>query len=237
MLWQMFEFPPRVQEAAAYAMPLLLVTVFLFWLQYRIIARKGYVALTGKGGERRLVRLGPWRFILLGYCLFVTSLSFFLPMLLVSRLFVGASAASVVAPVAAVQLHSRGHAASVHVVDDARAAMTAVEEYLVRRGQELVLLFTPPFDKSNLDPGYIKGYVPGVRENGGQYTHAAAWVVMAALTMLMPLRKSTTGLPSSTPVVKVAPQATTRNPTASSAAAATPSSASTTALTGVSRRP
>src|ERR1700737_2992099 len=85
MLWQMFEFPPRVQEAAAYAMPLLLVTVFLFWLQYRIIARKGYVALTGKGGERRLVRLGPWRFILLGHCLFVTSLSFFLPMLLGQR--------------------------------------------------------------------------------------------------------------------------------------------------------
>src|SRR5260370_10125133 len=74
-LWQMFEFPPRVQEAAAYAMPLLLITVLLFWLQYRIIARKGYVALTGKGGERRLVRLGPWRWALLGYCLFLTSLS------------------------------------------------------------------------------------------------------------------------------------------------------------------
>ena len=83
MLWQMFEFPPRVQVAAAYAMPLLLVTVFLFWLQYRIMARKGYVALTGKGGERRLVRLGPWRWVLLGYCLFVTSLSFFMPMLVV----------------------------------------------------------------------------------------------------------------------------------------------------------
>ena len=83
MLWQMFEFPPRVQVAAAYSMPLLLVTVFLFWLQHRIIARKGYVALTGKGGERRLVRLGPWRWALLGYCLFVTSLSFFLPMLVV----------------------------------------------------------------------------------------------------------------------------------------------------------
>jgi iron(III) transport system permease protein len=82
-LWQFFEYPVRVEQAAAYAMPLLLITVFLFWLQYRIIARKGYVALTGKGGERRLVRLGPWRFILLGYCLFVTSLSFFLPMLVV----------------------------------------------------------------------------------------------------------------------------------------------------------
>jgi iron(III) transport system permease protein len=57
--------------------------VFLFWLQYRIIARKGYVALTGKGGERRLVALGPWRWVVLGYCLFVTSLSFFLPLLVV----------------------------------------------------------------------------------------------------------------------------------------------------------
>ena len=58
-LWQMFEFPPRVQMAAAYAMPLLLITVFLFWLQYRIIARKGFVALTGKGGERRWCASAP----------------------------------------------------------------------------------------------------------------------------------------------------------------------------------
>jgi cyclic beta-1,2-glucan synthetase len=61
----------------------------------------------------------------------------------------------------------------------AARAMAAVEEYLVRRGQELVLLFTPPFDRSPLEPGYIKGYPPGVRENGGQYTHAAIWSVMA----------------------------------------------------------
>ena len=54
-----------------------------------------------------------------------------------------------------------------------RRAMAAVEEYLIRRGDGLVILFTPPFDKGKLDPGYIKGYVPGVRENGGQYTHAA----------------------------------------------------------------
>jgi iron(III) transport system permease protein len=83
MLWQMFEFPPKLQVAAAYSMPLLLITVLLFWLQYRITARKGYVALTGKGGDRRLVRLGPWRWAMLAYCLFVTSLSFFLPMLFV----------------------------------------------------------------------------------------------------------------------------------------------------------
>jgi len=58
-------------------------------------------------------------------------------------------------------------------------AMAAVEEYLVRRGDGLVLLFTPPFDKTSLDPGYIKGYLPGVRENGGQYTHGALWSLIA----------------------------------------------------------
>ena len=83
MLWQFFEFPPKVEVAAAYAMPLLVITVALFWLQRRIIARKGYVALTGKGGERRLIRLGRWRWPLLAWCLFVTSLSFFMPMLVV----------------------------------------------------------------------------------------------------------------------------------------------------------
>jgi cyclic beta-1,2-glucan synthetase len=50
---------------------------------------------------------------------------------------------------------------------------------LIRRGDGLVILFTPPFDKGALDPGYIKGYVPGVRENGGQYTHAALWTLIA----------------------------------------------------------
>ena len=57
--------------------------------------------------------------------------------------------------------------------------MAAVEEYLVRRGDGLVLLFTPPFDKAPRDPGYIKGYLPGTRENGGQYTHAALWSLIA----------------------------------------------------------
>jgi cyclic beta-1,2-glucan synthetase len=61
----------------------------------------------------------------------------------------------------------------------AARAMAAVDEYLVQRAQELVLLFTPPFDRTPLDPGYIKGYPPGIRENGGQYTHAAIWAVMA----------------------------------------------------------
>jgi cyclic beta-1,2-glucan glucanotransferase len=49
----------------------------------------------------------------------------------------------------------------------------------VKRDIGIIQLFDPPFDKSHLDPGYVKGYVPGVRENGGQYTHAAIWAVMA----------------------------------------------------------
>jgi cyclic beta-1,2-glucan synthetase len=61
----------------------------------------------------------------------------------------------------------------------ARKAMAAVNEMLVRPAEGLVLLFTPPFDRGSLQPGYVKGYVPGIRENGGQYTHAATWVVEA----------------------------------------------------------
>jgi cyclic beta-1,2-glucan synthetase len=64
-----------------------------------------------------------------------------------------------------------------------RRAMAAVDEYLVRRDDGLVLLLTPPFDATLLDPGYIKGYLPGVRENGGQYTHAAIWAVIAFATL------------------------------------------------------
>jgi cyclic beta-1,2-glucan glucanotransferase len=61
----------------------------------------------------------------------------------------------------------------------AARAMNAVEEYLVHREQATVLLFTPPFVRGSRDPGYIKGYPPGIRENGGQYTHGAIWVIMA----------------------------------------------------------
>ncbi len=61
----------------------------------------------------------------------------------------------------------------------ARRAMSAVESELIRREVSLALLFTPPFDRTPLDPGYIKGYPPGIRENGGQYTHAAVWSVIA----------------------------------------------------------
>ncbi|NLY30998.1 MAG: glycosyl transferase [Firmicutes bacterium] len=61
----------------------------------------------------------------------------------------------------------------------AQEAMRAVGDYLVRKEDKLILLLTPAFDKMNPDPGYIRSYVPGVRENGGQYTHAAMWVIMA----------------------------------------------------------
>ncbi|HEX4236046.1 MAG TPA: iron ABC transporter permease [Caldimonas sp.] len=84
-LWQFFEYPPRVGVAAAYAMPLLCVTVLLFWVQRRLTSKKGYVALTGKGGERRPVRLGAWKWPLLGWCLFVCTLSFFLPMVVICQ--------------------------------------------------------------------------------------------------------------------------------------------------------
>ena len=65
--------------------------------------------------------------------------------------------------------------------DPARAvrAMSALEERLIRSDDGLALLLAPPFDRTPLDPGYIKGYPPGIRENGGQYTHAAAWSVIA----------------------------------------------------------
>jgi cyclic beta-1,2-glucan synthetase len=61
----------------------------------------------------------------------------------------------------------------------ARQAMQAVEDHLVRSEAKLIQLLDPPFDRSVPSPGYIQGYVPGIRENGGQYTHAAVWVVMA----------------------------------------------------------
>jgi cellobiose phosphorylase len=67
--------------------------------------------------------------------------------------------------------------------DRSRAAMKALDEHLVRRDRALVQLLDPPFDKSDLNPGYIKGYLPGVRENGGQYTHSAIWATMAFARM------------------------------------------------------
>jgi len=69
--------------------------------------------------------------------------------------------------------------AGAHRPERAAMAMDALYQRLVRQDAQLVQLLDPPFDKSDLDPGYIRGYVPGVRENGGQYTHAAIWAAMA----------------------------------------------------------
>jgi cellobiose phosphorylase len=67
--------------------------------------------------------------------------------------------------------------------DRSKTAMKEVDQRLVKSDESLIELLAPPFDKSDLDPGYIKGYIPGVRENGGQYTHAAIWVAMAFAAM------------------------------------------------------
>lgn len=58
-------------------------------------------------------------------------------------------------------------------------ALESAYTHLVRKSENIIQLFEPPFDKGNMNPGYIKGYVPGVRENGGQYTHAAIWLIMS----------------------------------------------------------
>ncbi len=63
--------------------------------------------------------------------------------------------------------------------DRCKVAMDSLKRYLVKEDEGIILLFTPPFDIGNKNPGYIKSYVPGVRENGGQYTHAASWVICA----------------------------------------------------------
>ena len=67
--------------------------------------------------------------------------------------------------------------------DRTTIAMESLYKRLVKSDEQLILLLDPPFDKSALDPGYIKGYVPGVRENGGQYTHGAIWTAMAFAEM------------------------------------------------------
>ena len=80
-LFQFFGNPVRVEVAAAYAMPLLGVTVMLILVQRLMTHRKGFVSLTGKGGERRPIELGRWRWAMFGYAMFVAALSVFLPYL------------------------------------------------------------------------------------------------------------------------------------------------------------
>ena len=84
-LLQFFSQPIRAEVAAAYAVPLLLITVVLFVVQRWLVRRRGFVALTGKGGERRIMEIGPWRYVMLGYCLFVLSLSVLLPYIVLSQ--------------------------------------------------------------------------------------------------------------------------------------------------------
>jgi len=64
-------------------------------------------------------------------------------------------------------------------LEKCRVAMAAAEDHLVNRDQKIIKLLEPPFHHATPSPGYIKGYVPGIRENGGQYTHAAVWMAMA----------------------------------------------------------
>jgi iron(III) transport system permease protein len=84
-LLNFFEFPVQLQVAAAYCAPLLGVTILLLWFQRAVLQRRGYVTLTGKGGERRAVRLGRGRFVALLYALLVGSLSVYLPFLVISE--------------------------------------------------------------------------------------------------------------------------------------------------------
>ena len=84
-LWQFFGYPLQVEVAAAYSMPLLLLTVLMFWLQRRLLHRKGFVALTGKGGARQIMRLGWFRWVMLGFGLLVVTLAVLLPYLVLGQ--------------------------------------------------------------------------------------------------------------------------------------------------------
>jgi iron(III) transport system permease protein len=84
-LWQFFEYPVRVEVAAAYAMPLLLITLLLIAVQRLMLRRKGFVAQTGKGGERRPIEFGAGRWLLLGYCLLVGLFSVILPLIVLAE--------------------------------------------------------------------------------------------------------------------------------------------------------
>ncbi|MFN5143141.1 MAG: ABC transporter permease, partial [Burkholderiales bacterium] len=84
-LWQFFEFPPKLGVAAAYAMPLLVITVLMFLAQQALLKRKGFVALTGKGGERRPIQLGIWKWPVFAYCMIVSCLTFVLPIIFITQ--------------------------------------------------------------------------------------------------------------------------------------------------------
>jgi cellobiose phosphorylase len=91
--------------------------------------------------------------------------------------------------------------------DPARAAlaMASLDKHLIRRKDGIALLFTPPFDKTLHDPGYIKGYPPGLRENGGQYSHAAMWAILAYVKLRRGMRTASN---QSRPAVRCMPCST-----------------------------
>lgn len=78
-LWQFFGYPLRMEVAAAYSMPLLFITISLIWVQRLLLSRKGYVTQSGKGGERRPIDIGVWRWVLLGYVVLIGMLAVYLP--------------------------------------------------------------------------------------------------------------------------------------------------------------
>src|SRR6267378_2391525 len=78
-IWALFQYPPKVEMAAAFSVPLLLATALLLALQKRLLGRRGYAAIGGKGGQRRRIPLGPWRLPALAACLGVMACSIFLP--------------------------------------------------------------------------------------------------------------------------------------------------------------
>jgi iron(III) transport system permease protein len=84
-LLNFFEYPVQLQVAAAYCAPLLAVTIGLLWFQRAVLARKGYVTLTGKGGDRRPIELGRWRWLVLGYALLVGTMSVYLPFITIAE--------------------------------------------------------------------------------------------------------------------------------------------------------
>jgi iron(III) transport system permease protein len=84
-IWGMFQYPPRVETAAAIAIPMLVATGLLLYVQKRLLGRRGYAAVGGKGGQRRRVTLGPWRYPALLWCLAVMACSVFLPYAMLAK--------------------------------------------------------------------------------------------------------------------------------------------------------
>jgi iron(III) transport system permease protein len=79
-LWEFFEFPVRVGTAAAYSLPLLVLTAGMLWLQQNLIGRRGFAAVSGKGGERKVLALGLWRWVMFAYAMLIGAISVYLPM-------------------------------------------------------------------------------------------------------------------------------------------------------------